>query len=97
MNGTFRGGHRKRKTIGAKIMMGMGLGFGVFGLLFMLLFWGVLIALAVWLVSVIFPRNDGDTSASTDQDLSAREMLDRRYARGEITRDQYELIRQDIE
>ena len=49
MNGAFRGGHRKRKTKGAKIMMGMGLGFGVFGLLFMLLFWGVLIALAVWI------------------------------------------------
>ena len=78
-------------------MMGMGLGFGVFGLVLMLVFWGGLIALAVWLVSVLFPRNDRDTSASTDQDLSAREMLDRRYARGEITRDQYELIRQNID
>ena len=78
-------------------MMGMGLGFGIFGLLFMLLFWGVLIAVAVWLVSVLFPRSDRKTSAFTDQDLSAREMLDRRYARGEITRDQYEVIKQDID
>ena len=78
-------------------MMGMGLGFGVFGLLFMLLFWGALIALAVWLVSALFPRNDREKSASSDQDLSAREMLDRRYVRGEITRDQYELIKHDIE
>ena len=35
-------------------MMGMGPGFGVFGLLLMLLFWGGLIALAVCLVGVQF-------------------------------------------
>lgn len=78
-------------------MMGMGLGFGVFGLLLMLLFWGGLIALAVWLASALFPRGNRETSTSTDQDLSAQQILDRRYVRGEITRDQYELMKQDIE
>ena len=87
----------KRKTKGARIMMGMGLGFGVFGLLLMLLFWGGLIALAVWLASALFPRSNHETSTSTDLDLSAQEILDRRYVRGEITRDQYELMKQDIE
>jgi putative membrane protein len=99
MNDAFRGGHCKRKTKGARIMMGMGmgLGFGVFGLLLMLLFWGGLIALAVWLASALFPRSNRETSISTDQDLSAQQILDRRYVRGEITRDQYELMKQDIE
>ncbi len=78
-------------------MMGMGLGCGVFGLLLMLLFWGGLIALAVWLASALFPRSNREMSISTDQDLSAQEILDRRYVRGEITRDQYELMKQDIE
>ena len=78
-------------------MMGMGLGFGVFGLVLMLLFWGGLIALAVWLASALFPRSNGETSISTDQNLSAQEILDRRYVRGEITRDQYELMKRDIE
>ena len=78
-------------------MMGMGLGFGVLGLLLMFLFWGGLIALAVWLASALFPRSNHETSISTDQDLSAQEILDRRYVRGEITRDQYELMKQDID
>jgi putative membrane protein len=78
-------------------MMGMGLGFGVFGLLLMFLFWGGLIALALWLASALFPRSDRETSISTDRDLSAQQILDRRYVRGEITRDQYELMKQDIE
>jgi putative membrane protein len=77
-------------------MMGLGLGFGFFGLVLMLLFWGGLIALAIWLLSGLFPRSNGETSISADQDLGAQEILDRRYARGEITRDQYELMKQDI-
>lgn len=78
-------------------MMGMGLGFGLFGLLFMLLFWVGLIALAVWLVSTLFGRNGRQATPSGDHELSAREVLDRRYARGEITREQYELMKQDLE
>jgi putative membrane protein len=78
-------------------MMGMGPGFGVFGLLLMLVFWGGLIALAVWMASALFPRSHRETSISSDQNLSAQEILDRRYVRGEITRDQYELMKQDIE
>ncbi|GAB4532965.1 MAG: hypothetical protein Kow0063_14250 [Anaerolineae bacterium] len=77
-------------------MMGMGLGFGVFGLLFMLLFWGGLVALAIWLVSALFPRGKQGADFPVDRDLSAREILDTRYARGEITREQYELMKQDL-
>jgi putative membrane protein len=78
-------------------MMGMGLGFGVFGLLFMILFWVGLIALAVWLVGTLFGRNGRRATFSGDHELSAREILDRRYARGELTREQYELMKQDLE
>jgi putative membrane protein len=74
----------------------MGFGFGIFGLLLMLIFWGGLIALAVWLVSALFPRGDQGTPTSPGHDLSANEILDRRYARGEITREQYELMKQDL-
>jgi putative membrane protein len=97
MNDTFRGGHCSERQKEQRIMMGMGLGFGVFGLLLMLLFWGGLIALAVWLATALFPRSNREASISTDQNLSAQEILDRRYVRGEITRDQYELIKQDID
>jgi putative membrane protein len=74
-------------------MMGMGL--GLTGLLFMFLFWGALVALAIWLVSALFPR-DARPAAPDDQGLSARQILDIRYARGEITREQYETMKQDI-
>jgi len=73
----------------------MGMGFGLTGLLFMFLFLVGVIVLAIWLVSVLFPRTARPT-ALDDQDLSARQILDRRYARGEITREQYETIKQDI-
>jgi len=75
----------------------MMLGFGMFGLLIMLLFWGGLIALAVWLVSALFPREGQRRTAPPEGELSAREILDRRYARGELTREQYELIKRDLE
>jgi len=78
-------------------MMGMGLGFGMFGLLFMVLFWGGLIALAIWLVSALFPISGRRPTASgADQPQSSREILDTRYARGEITREEYELMKQDL-
>ncbi len=74
----------------------MGMGFGLFGLLLMLLAWGLLIALAVWLISALFPRTDKRSTSSLDESLSAREILERRYARGEINREQYELMKQDL-
>ena len=73
----------------------MGMGFGLTGLLFMFLFLVGVIVLALWLVSALFPRTDRPT-ALDDQDLSARQILDRRYARGEITREQYKMMKQDI-
>lgn len=37
------------------MMAGMGFGMGFFGLLTMLIFWAGLLALAIWLVSLLFP------------------------------------------
>jgi putative membrane protein len=76
-------------------MMGMGWGFGTPGLLLMVAFWGGLIALAVWLVSRLFPRIRQPSTTST-QEPSAREILDRRFALGEITREQYEAMKRDL-
>lgn len=71
----------------------MGLGFG--GGLFMVLFWVVLIAGAVWLARALF--NGSRSSATTGHELSAKEILDQRFARGEITREQYDLMKQDLQ
>jgi len=77
----------------------MMMGFGLLGLLLMILLWIGLIVLAVWLVGALFRgSNQSKTPPSnpTIHDSNAREILDTRYVRGEITRDQYELMRSDL-
>lgn len=64
-------------------MMGWyGGGMGLWGWLFMGVFWLLLLALIVWLVVRLLPGGDrGAMSSSPD---SALEILDRRLANGEI-------------
>jgi len=74
-------------------------GFGLIGLVFMLLFWGGLILLAIWFVRTLFPSTTPANRSETSpggQSSSAKEILDRRYARGEITREQYETMKRDL-
>lgn len=76
------------------------MGFGFLGLLLMLFFWIGLIALAIWAVKGLFPSSKSSESFHTDpsgQGPSARQILDQRYARGEISREQYELMKRDLE
>ena len=77
------------------MMGGWGMGFGLFGLFFMLVFWGLLILAAVWVAKALFGNNR--PHQRNDPSQSPREILDQRYARGEITREQYEVMRQDLE
>lgn len=79
----------------------MGFGFGGLGMVLMLAFWVVIIALAVWLLSNIFPRATNSSSpraAAGRSDLSESPLgiLKQRYARGEINREQYELMKHEI-
>lgn len=78
------------------MMGGLGMGFGVFGLPLMILLWVGLIALAVWLVRVLFPSINRPPAPPSDRGLGAREILDRRFARGEISREEYDLMRETI-
>ena len=78
-------------------MFGMGFDFGIFGLIFMVLFWGGLIALAVWLVRGLFGSNSQPSPTTPAGSVqSAEAILDERYARGEISREQYELMKSDL-
>jgi putative membrane protein len=78
------------------MMMGLGIGSGLLGLVLMELFWGGLIALAIWLVRSWFPGVDKRARGSSFQELSAREILDRRYARGEITREEHSVMKETL-
>jgi len=72
-------------------MMGWGMGLG---LLVMIVIWGGLIALGVWLVRGLFPRISQPLAVG--QGLSARDILDRRFARGEISPEEYDAMKQTI-
>ncbi len=73
---------------GLVLMMG---GFGMFGGMF--IFWILIIVLAVLLVKGIFNAND---SRSSENPKTAKQILDERYARGEINQEQYNLMLKDI-
>lgn len=59
----------------------------------MIIVWLVPIALIVWL----FARSSGKIDSSDKQVRSPREILDERYARGEVGRDEYLARRTDLE
>lgn len=69
-------------------MMG---GFGMFGGMF--IFWILIIVLAVLLVKGLFNANDSRSSENT---TTAKQILDERYARGEINQEQYNSMLKDI-
>ena len=57
--------------------------------------------LAVWLVSRLFPQVTSITSPPArhirqETDTSSEEILRRRYAAGEITKDEYEDMREEL-
>jgi putative membrane protein len=74
----------------------MMMGFGIMGALMMVLFWGALIVVAIVLIRILFPRTEEGGGSNPAKQTSAREALDQRYARGEITRETYEMMRKDI-
>jgi putative membrane protein len=73
-----------------------GFGFGYGGWLVMILFWGLLIVGAVWLIRSLFSGGNYSSFRRSDREESAKEILDRRYASGEISREDYETMKQDL-
>ena len=73
-----------------------------FGELMMILFWGGLIALVAWLFRSYVGVNTNRTSDPTDGDSQYRspgnalEILKERYARGDISKAEYEEMRDDL-
>jgi len=72
---------------------GSGWGHG-FGFIFMILFWGLIIfaivAIVKWLTGT-------SANAGTPQAKTARQILEERYARGEIEQEEFEQKKRDLE
>jgi putative membrane protein len=75
-------------------------GFGWVGMLLssvmMLVFWGGLIALGFFAVRALARSGSGQAGAAGYGGSRAMDVLKDRYARGEITKEQYEVMRRDI-
>lgn len=77
-------------------MMGFGFGMGLWGLMGMIIFWIFLAALAVWLVRLLFPPAT-QPDDHYGQTRSAEEILKLRYARGELSEQQYQQMLETIQ
>ncbi|PKN88127.1 MAG: hypothetical protein CVU46_02175 [Chloroflexi bacterium HGW-Chloroflexi-8] len=63
----------------------------------MFLFWVVLIVLAVLVVRGLFQSNQSVGNKHANAPLSALEIIEQRYARGEITKEQFLQMQKDIQ
>ena len=79
-------------------MMHWNLGWGamMMGGLGMLTFWALLVGLVVWGIRSFTERNENSAPQSSGIRLTPLEILQGRYASGEISRDEYETIRHDL-
>lgn len=81
-------------------MMGegpVGHGFGVFGWIFQVLIWLLPILLIIWLIFAFRHLVIKDRTAELPSLKTPREILDERYAKGEIDHEEYERRRADLD
>ena len=64
-----------------------------FGMVFMVLFWGVIVGVIVWGIARLTQRPQ-DTTPYVE---SPRQTLDRRFASGELTEEQYAAARRALD
>ena len=61
------------------------------GMIFMALFWVVIIVGVIYLIKLL-----ADKSRNGTQTESAEEILEKRYAKGEISQEEFEKIKKDL-
>jgi putative membrane protein len=74
-------------------MMGYGWGMGLAGWIFMGLFWVAVIGLVAWGAGALLPHT---RSAGGGRPERPEEILDRRFALGELDVEQYRRAREDL-
>jgi len=66
----------------------------IFGGIWMIVFWGVILAVIIWGVKQLTGRNGAQPNRPERQD--PLEIAKERYAKGEISREEFEQIKKDI-
>jgi putative membrane protein len=77
-------------------MFGFGM-MGGLGFILPILFWVLIIGLGVWLISGRSRSPHMDQPANSSQPESALDILKKRYARGEITKEQFDAMKHDLD
>jgi putative membrane protein len=65
----------------------------IFGFIWMLVFWGGIITLVVWGIKKLTERG---SKANTTGKRNPLDIAKERYARGEISREEFEQIKKDL-
>jgi putative membrane protein len=73
-----------------------GTGWWIFGAVWMTLFWGTIIGLIAWAISRLTAGGTASTEPQGGPGDSALDIAKKRYARGEISREEFERLRQDL-
>ncbi len=76
-------------------MMGWGYGMGWLGMIFMSIFWIAVIVGVILLIRWLIVSTGGKGQRTSGED-SPLEILKRRYARGEINKDEFEEKKRDL-
>ena len=71
-------------------------GMGWFGMIFMILFWVLVIAGIVSLVRWLFQNRGNRSYSGVSRGSQAMDILKERYAKGEITHDEFESMKREI-
>ena len=73
-----------------------GWGMGWFGMIFMIIFWGLIIVGLVLLIRWLIQNTSGKRQTGVRTGSNAMDILKERYAKGEINRDKFESMKKDI-
>lgn len=72
-------------------------GMGGFGMGFGWLFWIIILGVIIWAVIKLVNSAQNRSGFSDKKDEDALEILKKRYARGEIGREEYEKMKRDLQ
>jgi putative membrane protein len=78
-------------------MMMTGFGMGFNGYIWMIIFWIAVIGGGIWLLATIFPRTNAASNSDAESNGDPLAILKQRYARGELSKEEFETIRHDLE
>ena len=69
-------------------------GFG--GHIWMIIFWIAVLGGGIWLLAAIFPQPNSASNNDGEPDEDPLGILKQRYARGELSKEAFELIRHEL-